>query len=216
MEGAEVKMLSTRKITQEEPRPYATAEDFCRIFKNDMNGLYLLSFLLTGNEAAAEKCFVRGLDDSGKSNRVFKEWADSWARRLIVQNAIQMIRPRPDGRASNGAHERSAADATALPAELAAIVELPAFERFAFVMSVLERHSDQECALLLDCTRGDVTAARTRALRAIGWSAEIRRKAGTAEPEQVPSQQVRFDQAKQDDPGLALELAAFARLAPSA
>jgi hypothetical protein len=58
---------------------------------------------------------------------------------------------------------------------MAGILELPAFERFVFVMSVLEHYSDQECSLLLGCTRADVLAARTRALRQIGNAAESQR-----------------------------------------
>jgi hypothetical protein len=57
---------------------------------------------------------------------------------------------------------------------MAAIIKLPAFERFVFVMSVLEHYTDQECSLLLGCTRADVTAARSRALYQMGRAAEVR------------------------------------------
>ena len=46
----------------------------------------------------------------------------------------------------------------------AAIVGLSAFERFVFVMSVLEGQSEQECAILLRCSRRDVMIARVLAL----------------------------------------------------
>jgi hypothetical protein len=46
----------------------------------------------------------------------------------------------------------------------AAIVALGAFERFVFVMSVLEGHSEQECAILLRCSRRAVMIARLLAL----------------------------------------------------
>ena len=49
-----------------------------------MNRLYLLAFLLTADHTTAEKCFVWGLEDSKKGNLVFKEWAQSWARRTII------------------------------------------------------------------------------------------------------------------------------------
>ena len=61
-------------------------------------------------------------------------------------------------------------------AEISEIVNLPVFERFAFVMSVLEGYSDQDCALHLGCTRADFTATRTRALERIGRAAELRAK----------------------------------------
>jgi hypothetical protein len=43
-------------------------------------------------------------------------------------------------------------------------LELEDFERFVFVMSILEHYSDYDCALLLGCTRRDIEEARTRAL----------------------------------------------------
>ena len=39
------------------------------------------------------------------------------------------------------------------------------FERFVFVMSILEGHSDAECAVLLRCSRRDVMMARVLALK---------------------------------------------------
>jgi hypothetical protein len=159
-------MLSERKITSQGPTRYATKEDFCRIFRTDMNRLYLLSFLLTGNHPSAERCFVRGLEDSAKGP-VFKEWAQSWARRTIIRNAIQAIRPRPIDRNTSGVSH-----GVTEPARIAAVVELPAFDRFVFVMAVLEGYSDQECSLFLDCTREEIIAARTRALQQVATLAQ--------------------------------------------
>ena len=74
--------------------PYATAADFQQIFTEDVNSFYLLSLLLTGDPEKAEECFVEGIGESTKENRVFKEWARSWARRTIIQSAIRLIGPR--------------------------------------------------------------------------------------------------------------------------
>ena len=77
---------------------YASSADFQRIFDEDMNRLYLLSYLLTGDREKAEQCFVSGLEDAVGSNPVFKEWARSWARRVIIQNAVRLINPRAAGK----------------------------------------------------------------------------------------------------------------------
>jgi DNA-directed RNA polymerase specialized sigma24 family protein len=172
MEG---KMIASEKTSSQQLTPYATRTDFCQIFEKDMHSLYLLSYLLTVDQSLAERCFVRGLDDSAKGNPVFKEWAQAWARRRIIQNAIQMIRPLPTGNKAADRNSDRDACAAMIPAEMAGILELPAFERFVFVMSVLEHYSDQECSLLLGCTRADVLAARTQALRQIGNAAESQR-----------------------------------------
>jgi hypothetical protein len=47
------------------------------------------------------------------------------------------------------------------------LLEQPAFDRFVFVVSVLEGYSDRDCALLLDCSCADVMAARIRAFQQI-------------------------------------------------
>lgn len=170
-------MLGAKQIAKAIPTPYATSADFCRIFGQEMHSLYLLAFLLTADHETAEKCFVRGLGDSVEGRPVFKEWAYSWARRTIIQNAIRVISPRPmekNGN-SNSAWDHSAHPLGTQQSEISAILELAPFERFAFVMSVLERYSDQECSVLLGSTRRDLITARTRALQQIAALAESRR-----------------------------------------
>ncbi|MGB8063518.1 MAG: sigma factor-like helix-turn-helix DNA-binding protein [Candidatus Sulfotelmatobacter sp.] len=169
-----------------------------------MNSLYLLSFLLTGDRVIAEQCFVGGLHIAQEGNQVFKEWAESWARRAILLNAIRMIRPR---KAAGGRSSPTVSNALTPHAEIAGITDLPAFERFAFVMAVLEGYSDQECSLLLGCTRNDVAAARTRALERLGKSADVRRKLVS-----IGSNQ----KARRDNPDSAAQSTAAPRLAASA
>jgi hypothetical protein len=177
----EANMPATKKITR--PTPYASCNDFRQVFDEEMNSFYQLAFLLTADHETAEKCFVSGLDDVVKGNPVFKEWTRSWARRAVILNAVRVINPRPaDG---NGCGRSSSDPARSNPvnnngnrpepvqqAEIAAVLELEAFERFVYVITVLERYSDQECSVLLGCTRRDVVAARTRALQQIGSAME--------------------------------------------
>ncbi|HXW90142.1 MAG TPA: sigma factor-like helix-turn-helix DNA-binding protein [Terriglobales bacterium] len=166
-----VKTLGARHRKAALPGLYATSTDFCHIFASDMDRLFLLSLLLTADSELAEKCFVRGLEDSKSGNPVFKEWAESWAQRTIVQNAIRMVRPRPRDFVSSD--NVKSCDVTQ-PAEIAAVVALPAFDRFAYVLSVLEGYPLRECALLLGCTPGEVNAARMRALQEVVKSVEGR------------------------------------------
>jgi hypothetical protein len=49
----------------------------------------------------------------------------------------------------------------------AAILALDAFERFVFVMSVLERQSDEDCSSLLECSRRDIIIARILAIQCL-------------------------------------------------
>jgi hypothetical protein len=140
---------------------YAMSEDFYRLFREDVEGLYLLSYLLTADHEKAEQCFVGGLEDSVNGNSVYKQWARSWARRQIIQCAIRTIAP---GLQHADDELNAEADSEGNLA-LAAILHLAALERFVFVMSTLEGYSDQECSILLGCSRGEVITARIQALR---------------------------------------------------
>jgi hypothetical protein len=62
----------------------------------DRTGLYLLSYLLTGDCAQAERCFVTGLDLTNEDNAAFRDWAHTWARRVIVDNALRLVAPHPE------------------------------------------------------------------------------------------------------------------------
>ena len=151
---------------------YANAQDFCRIFDSDMNSLYLLALLLTGDHEKARQSFVAGLEDAKNRNTVFKEWARSWARRVIVQNALRIVNPRPGG--ENATHLADRQRTYAERPQIAAVLDLPPFDRFVFVLSVLEGYSDHECAILLNCTRRDVLDARIRAFEHLGGAAKFR------------------------------------------
>src|ERR1700688_2322541 len=81
------------EVSMDGSTAYATSDDFCRIFSEEMNSLYLLGLLLTADAEKAERCFVAGIGASVEGNPVFREWARSWARRTIIQHAIRMIEP---------------------------------------------------------------------------------------------------------------------------
>jgi DNA-directed RNA polymerase specialized sigma24 family protein len=186
---AEAILTATTSTLGTRNNVYATGSDFCRIFQEDMQSLYLLSLLLTADSVQAEQCFVAGLEQCATGNRVFKEWAESWAKRTIIKNAIRLLSPQPI-QAAGGLH-RAVSSATESPSirrerpelqvELDAVSELAAFERFAFVMSVLEGYSDQDCALLLGCTRQALREARVRALQQIAHSVAGQRGSGAGQ-----------------------------------
>jgi len=167
-------MWNRNQIANTKYAEYATSADFRQIFDKDMSSLYLLSLLLTGDHKKAEECFVAGLENAVNRNRVFKDWARGWARRVIIQNALRIVDSHPKkesilNSASIEANDKIAAER----AEIAAVLGLRAFDRFVFVMSVLEDYSDHDCSILLGSTRRDVLAARVRALQKIGSAAEF-------------------------------------------
>jgi hypothetical protein len=168
--GAEV----TQEYKSGRSHEYATSSDFCQMYVEKMKSLYLLSLLLTADPRKAEQCFLSGFDESASNNSVFKERAHLWARRSIILNAIRLLCPRPkDENELNEARlspligevpEKVPAEVQAYP-NSARIVGLNSFERFIFIMSILEKYSDQECSVLLGCFRRDVISARSAAIQ---------------------------------------------------
>ena len=143
----------------------ATAADFCKVFEEDMSHLYRLAFLLTADHAKAEQCFVAGLEDARTGNAVFADWARSWSRRSVIKAAIQMITPLPGHTSGTADLWRSELPQSEAELSINALVKLHPFERFVFVLSVLESYPDRECANLLSCTKQDVRDARVRVLQ---------------------------------------------------
>jgi hypothetical protein len=158
-------MLETMHFVDERATSYATATYFCETFTDDMHSFYLLSLLLTADHDKAEQCFISAMGECVEENGVCREWAPSWARRAILKHAIKMIMPVPE----DAVHLSPISfKGPAKPGKnnlCGAILALSAFERFVFVMSVLEGQFDEECALLLRCLPCDVMMARVLALK---------------------------------------------------
>jgi len=166
-----------KQKTIERATEYASCKDFQQIFTEDIVGLHRLAFLLTADHAKAEQCFVAGLEDSIHGNPVFRQWARSWSKRAIIQSAIKAIAPVPtrhgvlpetaDAQWQNGDDVESIA---------AVVAGWEPFERFVFVMAVLEGYGLRECAALLACPVPDVIVAKS-------WA--MQRLAGQSAPEIV-------------------------------
>jgi hypothetical protein len=158
-------MLHPMDFVDERATPYPTVTDFFTIFNEEMHSLYLLSFLLTADPDKAEQCLVSAMGECVDGIGVPMDWARSWTRAAVLKHAIRMIKPVPEHTdyVSFISLKRSATPAENNP--LAAILSLDAFERFVFVMSILEGQSDAECAILLRCSRRDVMMARVLAVK---------------------------------------------------
>jgi DNA-directed RNA polymerase specialized sigma24 family protein len=180
------------RVREKEADMYASHDDFRTIFKEGLKELYQLSFLLTSDPTKAERCLVSGLEDCVSGNPVFREWARSWAKRTIVQNAIRELKPRPSqsnsplSRAMFSNLDEHSRDPGG-HFEIDAVLRLADFHRFVFVMSVLEHYSEHECALLLGCSARDIREGRARALMELADS-----------PRMEPSENQLFVQGKSE------------------
>ena len=168
-------IFKKRRVANSEKNKYANAEHFRQVFSHDMDVLYRLSFLLTGDHEKAEQCFVAGIEDSVNTNQVFKEWARTWAKRTIIQNAIHCVRPRPHQEvASLNGYVVFSDEPQSIPDRdlvMNGVLALETFERFVFVITVLEGYSEHECGLFLHSSVRDVRNARIRATEQIAAAA---------------------------------------------
>jgi len=128
--------------------------------------------LLTNDSDKAQACFVSGLEDCMDGNSVFAEWAGSWARRTIVQNAIRVMAPASDkaDEANLSGVSNFVVDHALLAQDVrafAGVLSLKTFERFVYVLSVLERYSDQECSRMLGTLVSEIRQTRARGLQEV-------------------------------------------------
>lgn len=170
--------FNRKRVANSEANKYASAEDFHRVFSDDRDMLHRLSFLLTGDHEKAEQCFVAGLEDSSSTNGVFKEWARTWAKRTIIQDAIAALKPRPPQYALSSLPKHAAEVGVRLPSiadrdlAIRSVLALESFERFVFVITVLEGYSEHQCALLLNASLREVYEARDQATEQIAAAAD--------------------------------------------
>ena len=158
-------MLQRIRVVDESAMPDPTVTDFFRTFDEEMHSLYLLSFLLTAAHDKAEQCLVSAMGECVEGAGAFMDWARSWTRGAVLKHAIQMIMPTPQYADSVSLMSLARSGIQAENNPFAAILLMDAFDRFVFVMSILEEQSDEECAHLLRCSQRDVTIARLVALK---------------------------------------------------
>ena len=159
--------IRKKGLGDEGKNDYATHSDFCAVFLEHLDRLWLLALLLTGDEVSAEKCFLEAFESCAAERPVFKEVAVGWCRRSVIKTAIRLMSPAPSDPSSPHFPENDINLNRGQDVLLKCVQGLSSFDRFVFVMSVLERYSDRECSVLLGCSFADVLPARIRALQQI-------------------------------------------------
>ena len=143
-------MLLPMPFVDERATSYPTVTDFLRAFNEEMHSLYLLAFLLTADHDKAEQCLVSAMGECIEGMGAFTDWARSWTRAAVLKHAIHMIMPTPQYAKSLSLMNLARSGMQAENDPFATILLLDAFDRFVFVMSILEEQSDEESANLVD------------------------------------------------------------------
>ncbi|MGC2613897.1 MAG: hypothetical protein WA354_07710 [Terracidiphilus sp.] len=154
------------RVNTNEKGLYATPEDFEQLFAKQNTDLSRLSLQLTANAEKAECCFILAVRDCFFRSRVSKDRVHTWARRMVIRNAIRLV-----WGTSNDILGESGFEFHLQPSDLPlealreslVILTLPDLDRLAFVICVLERYSILDCALLLRKAPQEVHDAIVRA-----------------------------------------------------
>jgi hypothetical protein len=151
---------------------HASSADFCRLFAKETACLYKLAFLLTASHKKAEQCLLSALQESLGVHGVHKQWALSWSKRAVIKQAIHMtlVDPVQDSRGRDDWEYKEYESAAG--SVINAVTRLAPLERFVFVLSVLERLSYRDCAVLLNCTPQNISDTRVRALQRLPMLAD--------------------------------------------
>ena len=138
-----------------------TQNDYVRLFADSAEPLRWLCYTLTGDRALSEKVLSAAFQQSLKgADRVFREWMVSWARHLIIEACIRLVRPtgqtmeecvclhnKRDGGISDLLELALSQPSEVLQQRLLNLGPLP---RFVFALRALEGYSLRDTALLLE------------------------------------------------------------------
>ena len=138
-----------------------TQNDYIRLFANSAEPLEWLCYTLTGDRALSEKVLSAAFEQSLKgADRVFRDWMVSWARRLIIQACIRLVRPvgqtTEECICLSNKRDEAIPDllelALSQPSEMLQqrLLKLDPLPRFVFALRALEGYSRRDTALLLD------------------------------------------------------------------
>lgn len=141
-----------------------TVAQFVSRLNDGIYDLYLLSLLLTADHEKADRCFMAAMEECLQREGAFMEWARVAARRAVCKHAVQIVCPIPEEGEQGTCNVSSVRPRTFRRSPFSGIFALCEFERFVFVMSVLEGEADSECAALLNCAEREVLTARLTAL----------------------------------------------------
>ena len=155
--------------------PAEQAEGLYQIFEEHGAELYWLAYLLTGDPEQGFAAFTRSLNFEDSANPVFRGFMISWARKLIIGEALSGIRPQLRDslrrlQTEPWRHGPLPSEAFAVRpgvdrAEFErAVLAIDVFPRCAVLLTVFERLSVTQAALLLNTHVDLVKQAQRRGL----------------------------------------------------
>jgi DNA-directed RNA polymerase specialized sigma24 family protein len=162
------------------PESRAEAEGaLYRMFKEHSSELYWLAFLLTGDREQSIQACTRAFDLEDGATPVFQEFMVSWARKLVITASLATIRRelRKSMLRIARSQERDSAKLDNLPSHTwisnqpttkseleRAVFAIDVFPKCVLLLTVFERLSIEQVALLLNANEALVRTTQSQGL----------------------------------------------------
>jgi uncharacterized membrane protein affecting hemolysin expression len=161
-------------------RNYASPAEIVACFEDQRNVLDRLAFLITGDQATADRAVVQACEMTLQRNSPFRDWLFEWAKAATIAGAIshgtEAIRiceaahkdrrcPHVEHLSQGDAEQRAASLNFILGIDAQTLIaELDPLSRAVLVLRVAIRSSIQDCALRLNVSRAAAVGANCHAL----------------------------------------------------
>ena len=133
------------------------------VFEENSSELYSLAFLLTGDADGGVEAFNRALELEETENGAFGQFMHSWARKLIIVEALETIRKdlqtskervarTPEDETTGGAKWKRRAYISREEFE-EAVIAIDPFPRCAMLLTIFEGMSVQAASALLNADK---------------------------------------------------------------
>jgi len=159
---------------------HASPAEIVACFQDQRKVLDRLAFLITGDQAMADRAVVQACEITLQGNSPFRDWLLEWAKAATIASAIshgtEAIRvceaaykdrrcPHVEHLSRGDAEERAASLDLLLAADAQELIaELDPLCRAVLVLRVAIRSSIQDCALRLNVSRAAVLGANCHAM----------------------------------------------------
>jgi DNA-directed RNA polymerase specialized sigma24 family protein len=164
------------------------------IFEDHAAELHWLAYLFTGSHEGGVRAFTKALDSEDYANPAMTDFMVSWSRKLVIGASLETIRPQLQESAGRTMRAEEPDPATLVASRPAgqmtatelerALLAIDLFPRCALLLTVFEKLSLDEAALLLNADKALVRKAQNqgllelagavaggRAPRRAGWAA---------------------------------------------
>jgi len=143
-----------------------------QIFEDHAAELHWLAYLFTGSHDRGVRAFTKALDFEDYANPAMTDFMASWSRKLVIGASLETIRPQLRESAWRTRRAEEPDPATLVALEPAGQMTTPEFERAllatdlfprcALLLTVFEKLSLDDAALLLNEDKALVRKARIK------------------------------------------------------